>query len=74
MFFSRFGDRTAHSPTVSKYDSIPSPINMLDGSSLPGPSQPDGEEWKVVYRQAYKQLVEGSGPTAFRRATRPSEN
>ena len=74
MSFPRFGNRSAHSPAVNKYDSVPSPASILDGTSLPGPSQPDGEEWKEIYRQAFKQLVEGYGPSAFERATRPSDN
>jgi len=74
MFSSRFGNRSAYSPTDSGLKSLPSPINMLDGSSLPAPSQPNGEEWQAIYRQAYAQLVEGNGPSAFQRATRPSDN
>jgi hypothetical protein len=74
MFFSRFGNRSAHSLTVTGHTSLPLPTNMLDGTSLPGPSQPNGQEWQAIYRQAYAQLVEGNGPSAFRRATKPSDN
>jgi hypothetical protein len=74
MFFSRFGNRSVYSLTVTEHNSLPLFITMPDGSSIPAPTQSDGEEWKEVYRQAFKQLVEGYGPSAFRRATRPSDN
>jgi hypothetical protein len=74
VFFLRFGNHSAHSLTASGHSGLALPGKMLDGGSAAPPSQQDGDDWQAIYRQAYEHLVQRSGPSAFGRAIRPSDN
>ena len=74
MFFPRFGNQSAHSLPVNGDTNLPLPVKMLDGGSSAPPSQQNGDDWQAIYREAYEHLVQGNGPSAFRRANRPSDN
>ncbi len=74
MFFGRYGSQSPHSPAITGHTGAPLPACPRDDGSAALSSEQNDDGWQEIYRQAYKQLVQGCGPSAFRCAIRPSVN
>jgi hypothetical protein len=50
------------------------PADLSNSAPHPGSDPQEVEGWQTIYREAYEQLVRGSAPTAFERASKVSAN
>jgi hypothetical protein len=50
------------------------PTDLSISAPRPGSAPQQVEGWQTIYREAYEQLLRGSAPTAFERASKVSAN
>jgi hypothetical protein len=50
------------------------PADLSISAPPPGSAPQQIEGWQTIYREAYEQLVRGSAPTTFERASKVSAN
>jgi hypothetical protein len=50
------------------------PADLSNSAPHPGSDPQEVEGWQTIYREAYEQLVRGSAPTTFERASKVSTN